>query len=87
MVHENLFSKILKWIICGYGRCKWEEKKEKEFNRKYFIINGTRRLSSGELSSDTTRGSLKVKNVNDKWGKRGWYEKCWFDKGGGEKKD
>ena len=38
--------------------------KEKK-NRKYFIIDDTRAHSSGDLSSDTTGGHLKVKNVND----------------------
>ena len=55
--------------------------KEKILNRKYFIIDKTRALSSGDLSCDTTRGRLKVKNVNDKWVQIWWYEKCWLEKG------
>ena len=59
--------------------------KEKKLNRKYFIIDVTRALSSNNFSSDTTRGHLNVKNVNNKLIKKGWYEKCWLDKGGGRK--
>ena len=33
---------------------------------KYYIINDTRALSSGDFSSDSTGGRLKVKNINDK---------------------
>ena len=62
-------------------RCKRKKRKSNE----NFNINATRDLSSGDFSSDTTGGRLKVKNVNDKWVKRGWYEKCWLDKGGGKK--
>ena len=40
--------------------------KEEKKNWKYFIINDTRALSSGDFPSDTTGGCLKVKNVNDK---------------------
>ena len=58
--------------------------KEKKLNRKYFIIDNTRAISSGDLSGDTTRERLKVKNVNDNWIKRRWYEKCGLDKEGGE---
>ena len=39
-----------------------ERRKGKKLNRKHFIINDTRALSSGDLSSDTTGGCLKVKN-------------------------
>ena len=39
---------------------------------KYYIINDTRALSSGDFSCDITGGSLKVKNINDKRVKRGW---------------
>ena len=38
--------------------------KENKLNRKYFIIDDTRILSSGDLSGDITGGRLKVKNVN-----------------------
>ena len=41
------------------------EKRKKILNQKYLIIDDTRALSSGDLSSDTTREHLKVKNVND----------------------
>ena len=40
--------------------------KVKNLNRKYFIIDDTRTLSSGDLSTDTTGEGLKVKNLNSK---------------------
>ena len=40
-------------------------KRKKIKNRAYFIINATRALSSGDFSSDTARGRLKVKSVNE----------------------
>ena len=57
-------AKYLKESYVVTGRCKWEKKRKKE-NRKYFIIDDTWALSSGDLRSDTTGGRLKVKNVND----------------------
>ena len=45
--------------------CKCEEKRKNELNMKYFFIDYSRTLSSSDLSSDTTGGRLKVKNVND----------------------
>ena len=33
-------------------------------NREYFIMNATRPFSSGDFSSDTAGGRLKIKGVN-----------------------
>ena len=41
-----------------------KEKKTKNKNREYFIMNATSAFSSGDFSSDTTGGRLKVKGVN-----------------------
>ena len=49
-----------------------------------FIINAIRPLSSGDFSSDTAGGRLKVKSVNDN---EAGYGKCWFDKGGVKKQN
>ena len=58
-------AEYLKESYVVTGRCKWKEKRQKKLNRKYFIIDDTRALSSGDSSSDKTRGCLKVKNIND----------------------
>ena len=46
------------------------------------INERTSALSSGDLFRDTTGGCLKANNVNDKWVKVEWYEKCWPYKAG-----
>ena len=37
---------------------------KEEKNRECFIINAAKALSSGDFSSDTTGGRLKLKGVN-----------------------
>ena len=61
MVQANLYKEILRGIIRNY---KMEMRRKKILSRKYLIVDGTRAVSSGDLSCDTIRGRLKSRDAN-----------------------